>query len=182
MLSSNPCYAAETVSKILLAKYPALPDVRFNKVSVFDVARAHLLAMTHPQAGGKRFVVSASPSGIREYATVINREFRQHGYRPVTMHSPNFMLQVLASSGDREAKGSVPMLGKEDVFRCENARTILGLTFAEEFDVIKEMTLAAIANGLVPDSSPNQVLSKNYRRPDLNTNMIPNAIPEDLDA
>lgn len=181
MLSSNSCYAGETVAKVLLAQYPALPDIRFNKVSVFDVARAHLLAMTHPLAAGKRFVVSASSSGVREYSTVINREFRQHGYKPVTVHSPNFMLQVIASAGDREAKGSVPMLAKEDNFRCENARTILGLTFAEEFDLIKEMTLAVIAHGLVPDKSPNQRLTKSYRCPEFDTSMIPNAVIEDFD-
>lgn len=180
MLSSNSCASGEIAVKVLLAQFPALPDVRFAKVSVFDVARAHLLAMTHPQAAGKRFVVSSSPSGIREYGAVIGREFRPLGYRPVSMHAPNFVLHALAFFGDREARGSAPLLGRDERFACANARDILGLRLVEEFDLIKEMTLAMIAHGLAPDRSPGGALTRDYRRPDFDTSAIPAAPLEDL--
>lgn len=37
---------------------PALPNMNMGLVSVHDVARAHLLAMTLPEAAGKRFMVT----------------------------------------------------------------------------------------------------------------------------
>lgn len=49
LLSSTDCSSAEFVSKILLAEYPGLPNIYIDMVSVLDVAKAHLLAMTHPQ-------------------------------------------------------------------------------------------------------------------------------------
>lgn len=49
LLSSSDCSSVEFVSKILMAEYPALPNIYVDMVSVFDVAKVHLLAMTHPE-------------------------------------------------------------------------------------------------------------------------------------
>lgn len=175
MLSSNSCASGEIVGKILMAGFPALPDVKFGKVSVFDVARAHILAMAHPDAAGKRFIVSEAESGLQDYARTINREFRQFGYSPVSMHVPNFVLHVMAFFGDREAKSSAPYLCKVENFHCNNARNILGMTLTNEFDLVKEMTLAMIANGLLPDKSKDKILTKNYKRPEFDLSMLPTA-------
>lgn len=175
MLSTSGCSSAEVMVNIITGKYPGLPDLRFSTVSVYDVARAHLLAMTHPKAAGKRFIVTAKETGLREYAEVINREFRPHGYRPVSLHLPGFIIRALAFFGDKDAKGSVLFLGHEEHLSTKNTREILGLELKEEFDMVKEMTLAAIVAGLVPDKSPGQRLSKGYVRPPFDTSMIPAA-------
>eukprot|EP01035_Chromulina_nebulosa_P001580 gene1580-2116_t len=36
---------------------PAVPDVEMDLIHVFDVAKAHLLAMTNPNAAYKRFLL-----------------------------------------------------------------------------------------------------------------------------
>jgi dihydroflavonol-4-reductase len=175
MLSTTTCPSGEIMEKILLAKYPGLPDMRFGIVSIFDVVRAHLLAMIHPQAAGKRFIVNQRASGLREYSSVLVREFQKYGYKPLTMTVPNWMMHFLAFFGDAEAKGGLGALSKTFNIESNNARTILGLDFRHEFDMIKEMTLAMIVAGIIPDKSEGQILTKNYQRPVFDTSMIPPA-------
>ena len=41
----------------MTGKIPALPRVRMGCVDVRDVAKAHLLAITKPEAANKRFIL-----------------------------------------------------------------------------------------------------------------------------
>lgn len=176
MLSSNGCASADIIKKIILAQYPGLPSLHFGAVSVFDVARAHLLAMTKENAAGKRFILSPVTSGMREFASIINKVFKPLGYRPITMHVPNFLVQVFSFFGDREATAISGALGRRDTYDNSNARNILGLVFEEHVEVIVEqMARAAIAGGLIVDKSPGKVLSSEYVRPVFDTSMIPRA-------
>lgn len=42
-------------------------------------------------------------------------------------------------------------------------------------EIIREMTLAAIANGLIPDRSRDQTLTSSYVRPELDLTGVPTA-------
>lgn len=58
---------------------PALPNMHFGLVSVHDVARAHLLAMTLPEAAGKRFMVTNGNYSFKQVRSVCTR--KQAKYR-----------------------------------------------------------------------------------------------------
>lgn len=175
MLSSTGCSSADLMRQILLADLPGLPDLHFEIVSVFDVARIHLLAMTNPEAAGKRFIATSGTIAFREMAHMLNQEFRVHGYRPTTMHVPSFVLHTLAFFGDKIAKGAQPLLGFKRNLVPVNSRGILGLPLAEDHNIVKQMAYAAIHAGIIPDKSKDQTLTKNYVRPEFDTSMIPNA-------
>jgi dihydroflavonol-4-reductase len=175
MLSSASCSSADLMKQLLLGELPGLPDIYFNIVSVYDVARTHLLAMTHPDAGGKRFIASSGEIGFREMAALLDKEFRPLGYRPTSMHVPGFLMHFLAFFGDRLAKGTVPMLGVKHHINPVNTKTILGLPLAEDYNIIKDMAYASINAGVIPDKSKDKNLVQSYVRPEFDTSMIPNA-------
>ena len=43
------------MKQVVLGQFPAVPNLGFEFVSVVDVAKAHILAMTVPEAAGKRW-------------------------------------------------------------------------------------------------------------------------------
>lgn len=175
MLSTTGCSSADLMSQIIMGQIAGLPKIRIEIVSVYDVAVAHLLAMTHPHAAGKRFLTTSASTTLQEMGDIINQEFRQYGYRPTTMHVSNTLMQVLAWMGDSMAKRTVPFLSYNHVVVPHNAKAILGMELKKDLGLIKEMTLAAIHAGLIPDRSPDKQLTKNYVRPEFDTSMIPPA-------
>ncbi len=173
MLSSTACSSADIMKQILMNELPGLPNLFFQYVSVFDVARAHLLAMTHHDAPGKRFIVSAGNIPFREVADILYREFKPQGYSPTTMKVPDFILHTLAFFGDKLAKGTLPLLGNNPAIHPMNARQILGLPLNEDKHLILDMAYAAINQGIIPDKSKGQVITKNYVQPEFDLTMIP---------
>jgi len=163
------------MKQLLLAEFPAIPDLQFHYINVWDVARAHLLAMTNPNAVGKRFVLCSGEIGFREIAQLVSHEFRPKGYSPVTMSAPKFVLQFLAFFGDRQAQGILSSIGRTLHISPNNAKNILGLELKEDRNLFLEMTYAAIHAGLIPDKSKNQEITRTYQRPEIDLSMIPPA-------
>jgi hypothetical protein len=58
-----------------MGEMPALFKWTIGIVSVLDVARAHLLAMTVPEAAGKRFLLSNGNLTLKEMSNVLSAEF-----------------------------------------------------------------------------------------------------------
>jgi dihydroflavonol-4-reductase len=173
MLSNIPCPSANLIIKALLGKYPGLPNVPLSLISVYDVARAHLLAMIIPEAANKRFVLSAQPSGLRPICATLDTTFRSYGYKPTTLHLPDWLVRSLAWFGNEDCQTACHMLGRRNNMPCTNARQILGLSFTSEFDLVVEMARASIAAGLITDLSKDQTLTKSYQRPEFDLSMIP---------
>jgi len=175
MLSGNDHSSASVMKQIILAEFPAIPNMQIDYISVFDVARAHLLAMTNPNAVGKRFVLCAGDIKFGEIAQLIAREFKPKGYSPVTMVAPKFVVRLLAFFGDRQAQGIISSIGRVLHVSSHNAKNILGLELKEDRNLFLEMTYAAIHAGLIPDKSKNQEITRTYQRPEIDLSMIPPA-------
>lgn len=175
MLSTAGCSSADIVKQILLGEMPALPDLYMGVASVYDVARAHVLAMTLPEAAGKRFMVSSMEVNLRDFGAVLRKEFQPLGYSPTSFHAPNFLVQIMAFFGDAGAKTTAPMLSERCNLNPVNAKAILGLTLQSDHQLILDMAYSAIASGLVPDKSRDHTITKNYVRPEYDCSMIPAA-------
>mmetsp|Transcript_5487 Transcript_5487/g.5656 ORF Transcript_5487/g.5656 Transcript_5487/m.5656 type:complete len:371 (+) Transcript_5487:78-1190(+) len=161
-------------NQILTGKMPLTVDVEFACVSVFDVARAHILAMTVPEANGKRFLLAPDVKRLPELAAMMVEHFKSHGYKKIpTMQAPNFLIRIMAFFGESVSKATAPSLGMSWNWKMKNSTEILGLTFPKEFDMYYETALAAIANGIIPDLSADQKLTKDYVRPEFDTSMLP---------
>lgn len=154
---------------------PALPDLTFGTVSVLEVARAHLLAMTLPEAAGKRFVVTQGNFKFKELSRIICKEFKPHGYCPTTFEAPNWFVHTLAFFGDRKAASITGNIGHVHNVDPVNAREILKMDLKSDPNIIVQMVYAAIAAGLIPDKSKDKVITKNYVCPELDVTGIPHA-------
>jgi dihydroflavonol-4-reductase len=64
--------------------------------SVFDVVKIHLLAMTNPNAAGKRFLCCSGQVPIREVASILTGEFKQYGYKPSSTHVSDWVVRLAA--------------------------------------------------------------------------------------
>lgn len=175
LLSNSDCSSADINKQILLGLYPAIPNLQFDVVSVIDVAKAHILAMTHPDAAGKRFMVTSGSITLPEISKVLNTEFRSQGYRPTTAAAPKWLIGMLALFGDKQSKSIYPMIGgQQKILNPNNARTILGMSLkSDAAELIKQTVYSAIANGQIADKSPGQTISKEYKMPELDFSDLP---------
>ncbi len=83
------------ISNLLLGKTSALPNFYMDLISVHDVAKIHLLAMTHPDAPGKRFLCHATQMKFKDIAQVLYNEFHDKGYKPTLTSVPNFVISIM---------------------------------------------------------------------------------------
>jgi len=73
--------ASITLTKMMIiGDLKEVPASNIGIVDVRDVARAHLKAMTLPEAAGKRFIVTSRPAYMIEIANIFSGEFKKYGY------------------------------------------------------------------------------------------------------
>ena len=73
VLGADFSASIEVVKKLLDGSIPALPRFGFNVVDVRDIARLHMLAMTTPQAAGKRFIGSGDFCWMADVAKMLKK-------------------------------------------------------------------------------------------------------------
>lgn len=127
MLSSNGCSSADLPKQILLKKMPALVDMDLFVTHVYDVTKAHLMAMVLPEAAGKRFLCNSGVLSIIDYARILNTEFEQYGYKGTSFVASNWLIWG-ASFVDKQAKSIYPNLGKRVYIDGYNIKNVLGMT------------------------------------------------------
>jgi dihydroflavonol-4-reductase len=128
MIRRAPCGSMEVIQKLMERAYPAVPDLNFWVVNIFDVAYSHVLAMVVPEAAGKRFMVSSREMGMREMARLLAAEFNPRGYSVPTSHLSDWVLR-LASCFDPAVVGIIPQLGLHEIHDHSQAEKILGIKF-----------------------------------------------------
>ncbi|WP_223691879.1 SDR family oxidoreductase [Leifsonia poae] len=128
----GPVLGTDYSSSILLVKtvvdgrVPRLPRLSFGVVDVRDVAALHLLAMTHPEAAGERFLaVSGEPVSALELAQVVREHLGDAGSRIPTKVMPDGMLRMLAPFS-RTVRAAAADVGVVRRASAEKARRLLG--------------------------------------------------------
>ena len=72
-------------------------------VTVRDTARAHVEAMIHPDANGKRFILAEKCMWLSD----MNKLLREHGYKKApSIEAPNILMKVLGLFS-KEAGGNI---------------------------------------------------------------------------
>ena len=95
LLSANSGEGSkEFAQRLLNGKMPALADVTIAMVDVRDVAAAHIAAMEKSEAAGNRYILSCRTVNFKEYAQIIDNEFRPQGYKITTRTAPKVVLWV----------------------------------------------------------------------------------------
>jgi nucleoside-diphosphate-sugar epimerase len=131
-------------------KYPIVPDWDMGVVDVRDVATLEVLAMTKPEAAGKRFVCSADNILMKDQNNYLIGLYPDLAKRIPTRVPPNWFIKFLSlfmpalkmtaesvgkvrkmdSSRARETLGWKPRTAKEAIKSAAES--------AYEFDLIKD--------------------------------------------
>eukprot|EP00123_Amoebidium_parasiticum_P014667 comp22587_c0_seq2/m.34599 comp22587_c0_seq2/g.34599 ORF comp22587_c0_seq2/g.34599 comp22587_c0_seq2/m.34599 type:complete len:342 (-) comp22587_c0_seq2:189-1214(-) len=75
--------SATLIQQMMTGGMPALPNASIGFVDVRDVAQAHIVAMTSPEAAGHRHVMTARCAFMKEEAAILDKEFGPKGYKYV---------------------------------------------------------------------------------------------------
>ena len=113
------------IQRMLDGSYSVVPQVHLGFVSVKDTARAHIAAMTHPNANGKRFILSERNMWLTEMNEMLNK----NGYtKAPTRKAPNFLIKLMGFF-NKEAAVIAGFVGKTKYTNSENAKNILNFNF-----------------------------------------------------
>jgi nucleoside-diphosphate-sugar epimerase len=117
---------------------------------VRDVATAHLLAMTAPEAVGKRFICNAECYWCQEIAFILEKHFGDRGYRIPTRLLPDFFLRLFALF-DGTLRRVVPTLGQKIELSSERLRNTLDWQPRPVEESIVDTAESLIEHGLTAD-------------------------------
>jgi nucleoside-diphosphate-sugar epimerase len=128
VLGADFSTSIEIVRRMLDGALPAVPRLTFGVVDVRDVADLHLLAMTHPEAAGERFLaVSGDFASLREIGLILKRRMGVAARRAPTRELPDWLVRIVALF-DKSVGQVVPELGKRKNATSDKARRVLGWT------------------------------------------------------
>jgi len=154
----GPVLGADYATSILLVQrmmdgaMPGCPRLQFGVVDVRDVAGLHLLAMTHPAAGGERFLALAGDfMALVDIAKVLKDRMGASARRVPTRQLPDWMVR-LAALRDPAVKQILPELGKAKNATNEKARRVLGWTPRSNEEAIVATAESLVRLGLLKES------------------------------
>jgi dihydroflavonol-4-reductase len=113
----------ELVRKVIARELPGVPRLMLPIVDVRDVADAHVVAMTHPAASGKRFLVSERGYWYADLVGALAAE----GYDVPRRVLPDWVVRVVGWF-DPTVRSIVGVLGLECHVSADTARRLLGWT------------------------------------------------------
>lgn len=137
------------IQLMLTGKMRALPDLHVPVVDVRDVAKAHIQAMTAPQAAGERFLLSSGRAlSMQEIASILRTELGDAAGRVPTRSAPNLVLRM-ASFFNPTIRGIVPDLGYAKKTSNRKARSLLDWTPRDPTEAIVAAAESMIRKGLI---------------------------------
>ncbi|WP_206454021.1 SDR family oxidoreductase [Aurantimonas marina] len=128
MLDRETGTSAELIRTMLMGRLPAVPDITFGIVDVRDVARAHLQAMTVPDAAGRRFILCGGSLSMMEIGQSIALAEPSAASRVPKLVLPDFLVRAAAIFTGK-ARAAVPELGRRKILGTEAAERTLGIDF-----------------------------------------------------
>lgn len=148
MLSDVGGTSAELIKRLMKREMPACPELGWATVDVRDLAQAHLLAMTKPEAAGNRYICAGDNVWLQDMSKVLAAEFKPKGYNPPTGHMPYFVLW-LAARFDKTLRLTLPLVGRAERVSNAKARKELGWTQRPIAETMIDMGNRAIELGMV---------------------------------
>jgi nucleoside-diphosphate-sugar epimerase len=137
------------IQRMLDGAMPGFPDLWIPIVDVRDVARAHILAMTTPDAAGQRFLLSSGPAiAMKQIGAILRSHFGEAARKVPTRSIPRLVVR-LAALFSAEFRPIVPDLGYAKKVSSEKASRLLGWTSRSPEDAIVATAESMIAKGLV---------------------------------
>ncbi len=149
LLGSDCGTSGELVRKLLTRELPACARLGWAMVDVRDVAQAHVLALTRPEAAGNRYLCAGDHVWMQDVARILAEEFGPAGYRVPTRELPYAVMWLLARF-DKTVRMSLDYYGKRESVSSAKLRHELGWTTRPLRETIVDMGHSMIALGVVP--------------------------------
>ena len=144
VLGEDHSFSLQAVQR-LLDGMPAIPRLGFTFVDVRDVADLHIRAMTHPSAGGERFLATDEFLWVADVAQILRERLGDRAVRVPTRVAPNVLVRVM-SMFDGGLKSIVGDLGKTAYYSNAKARERLGWVPRPVADSIAETGESLLAH------------------------------------
>ncbi len=128
--------------------YPGAPSITFPISDVRDVAAIHVLAMTHPEAAGERFIAANGTSSLMGMGRIIAATLPDLKSKVPKFELPDMVVRGLAKF-DKRLVAVLPELGA--VRGCSNAkaRDVLGFSFRDADAAIRDGALSLRKLGVI---------------------------------
>lgn len=146
VLTRDNLGSVQVVSRLVDGKLPGTPRLGFTIVDVRDVAEAHILAMTLPEAAGERFIVAAGFRWMGEIAAVLRARLGTRASKVPTRKLPDFVPRIMAIF-DPALRYVTPGLGKRNSWSAEKAKRMLGWAPRDIDDTIAATGESLLAAG-----------------------------------
>jgi nucleoside-diphosphate-sugar epimerase len=122
-LSADTSFSLELIERLMKGAMPALPKLGFTLVDVRDVAELELLAMTSPEAGGKRFIAADTFMWMGEIGQVLRDRLGDDASKVPTRAAPNLLIKA-AGIFDSSIRSFTGDLGRRIEFSNRAARDL----------------------------------------------------------
>jgi dihydroflavonol-4-reductase len=143
LLTNEWSFSAEAIKKVMQRAVPAIPNIRIAPVDVRDVARAHVRAMTVPDASGQRFLCAIASHAFRDIALILSDHLQGQGFKIPTAKLPSFLLPIFAI-WDKQVRIILPEV--DQGLEIDNTKITSQLDM--QFRDLKEMT-EAMADSMI---------------------------------
>ncbi|MFQ5479084.1 MAG: SDR family oxidoreductase [Candidatus Binatia bacterium] len=140
--------SVELVRRLMTRAFPACPKIGFAIVDVRDIAAAHILAMTTPDAAGQRYICAGDHYWIVDIARILDAEFRPLGYRVPTGNLP-YSLMWLFGRFDKSVRMILPYFGRKEMVSHAKATAQLGWQPRPAAETILDTAYSLVERGVV---------------------------------
>ncbi|MGH6925590.1 MAG: SDR family oxidoreductase [Propylenella sp.] len=147
LLDDDPGTSGAIVQRILTGSLRAAPRIAFPVADVRDVAAVHVAAMTSPEAGGHRFLVTADSLSIKQIGDELRAVFPAYRFKLPWFEAPSWLVRMLAPF-DADIRGNIEELDRTRHFDSTPARQLLGRDLMPAGQAAREMAQSLIDRGL----------------------------------
>jgi dihydroflavonol-4-reductase len=141
--------SAEMIRVFMRGEVPGLARLKMSIVDVRDVASALILAMTTPEAAGKRFLCPTATVWYKEIVDILRKEFADLGYKKIPrIEFPGFLVRILAMF-DKKIALVTPDLNWDYDLSNEKTKRILKWIPRSKEETILSMAKSLIDQGFV---------------------------------
>jgi len=136
VLGKDFSHSQQVIRQMLQGEIKACPKISSCYVDVRDVADLHLLAMTHPEASGERFLATTGQAlSMLDVAKILRQRLGDAASKVPTKEVPNWLLR-LAALRNPSLKMIVTLLGIYMQASGEKAKQVLGWSPRSNEDAI----------------------------------------------
>jgi nucleoside-diphosphate-sugar epimerase len=125
LLDRDPGTSAAILLPMLKGEMPMAPDIRLEYADVRDVAAAHVAALTAPEAGGRRHIVTGRSLSLIEVAGILRAAFPDRADKLPRRALPGWFARIMLpfNKALRDAK---PFLGVRRQSDGSAGRALIG--------------------------------------------------------